>query len=105
MALGLGLVVLSLAARVPVRLPDAPPWPNLQATPTMGYNGWLSATMGHEPGARNQTLYCVWFDCSVLFFFFHTICLSDFICMHAESIACIHIHIPLIAPHYTACAA
>ena len=47
----------TVAGRAPVRLPDAPPWPELQATPTMGYNGWLSATMGHEPGARNQTLY------------------------------------------------
>jgi alpha-galactosidase len=23
----------------------------------MGYNGWLAATTGHEPGAQNQTLY------------------------------------------------
>ena len=23
----------------------------------MGYNGWLAATMGHEPFAKNQTLY------------------------------------------------
>ena len=23
----------------------------------MGYNGWLAATMGHEPGAKNQSIY------------------------------------------------
>eukprot|EP00038_Savillea_parva_P011640 m.199004 g.199004 ORF g.199004 m.199004 type:complete len:525 (-) comp20636_c0_seq1:131-1705(-) len=40
-----------------IRLPDAPPWPELQATPTMGYNGWLAAAMGNETGARNESLY------------------------------------------------
>ena len=43
--------------RAPVQLPAGPPWPELQATPTMGYNGWLAATMGHEPDAKNQSLY------------------------------------------------
>lgn len=38
-------------------LPVRPPWPELQATPTMGYNGWLAATTSNEPGARNQSLY------------------------------------------------
>ena len=78
MALILALVLFPVltAARAPVRLPDAPPWPKLQATPTMGYNGWLSATMGHEPGAKNQTLYCACFfvsHCLLFFFFFKII--------------------------------
>jgi hypothetical protein len=40
----------------PLRLPDAPPWPELQATPTLGYNGWLATTNGGKVHA-NQTLY------------------------------------------------
>ena len=40
----------------PLQLPDAPPWPELQATPTLGYNGWLTTTNGGKVHA-NQTLY------------------------------------------------
>jgi len=53
----LALLLGSATSRAPVRLPVGPPWPELQATPTMGYNGWLAATTGSEPGAGNQTLY------------------------------------------------
>jgi alpha-galactosidase len=44
-------------ARSPLHLPDAPPWPELAATPTMGYNGWLAATTSDQFGAKNQTIY------------------------------------------------
>ena len=55
-AVGVLLLLDLAAAGAPVRLPDAPPWPELQATPTLGYNGWLATTHGGKVLA-NQTLY------------------------------------------------
>lgn len=40
-----------------LQLPSAPPWPELAATPAMGYNGWLAATMSNQPGAKKQSIY------------------------------------------------
>jgi hypothetical protein len=36
-------------------LPDGPPWPELGATPSMAYNGWLASTK--FMGYNNETLY------------------------------------------------
>ena len=36
----------------------SPPWPELAATPPMGWNGWLPTTMGLIPGYQNnETMY------------------------------------------------
>ena len=51
-----GAAAAAAARRPPVRLPAGPPWPELQATPTLGYNGWLATTDGGKVNA-NQTLY------------------------------------------------
>lgn len=47
------LTLLLLAARA------SPPWPELAATPPMGWNGWLPTTRGLIPGySNNETMYC-----------------------------------------------
>jgi alpha-galactosidase len=56
LCVGLMVVVGAATGSSSVRLPVAPPWPELQATPTMGYNGWLATTNGGKDHA-NQTLY------------------------------------------------
>ena len=53
-------LVLALLLREVVEcsnLPEHPPWPELAATPVMGYNGWLAATHGRTGPVSNETLY------------------------------------------------
>ena len=49
-----GLVALDLV----VLAQGSPPWPELAATPPMGWNGWLPTTRGLIPGySNNETMY------------------------------------------------
>ena len=54
----MALFLLLLQSQAHAALPDGPPWPELQATPTMGYNGWLAATMGVSDARWGRRIPC-----------------------------------------------
>ena len=52
------MLMLSVLAGCALPVRGSPPWPELAASPPMGWNGWLPTTRGLIPGySNNETMY------------------------------------------------